>query len=209
VSQIRIVVLTAVFVAATLSIGAFAVVQVADADSREDRSGKRSRATATSSATSQARGGPTESASASASSEPEPEPKPGLVNFTAVAGDRRAADVAAMFDGFFSAINAGDYDRAMEFYDPAGQIDTTDPAERAAFAEGVATSTDSDIVLKAIAESPPDGKVIATVSFTSVQAPDKAPNGQTCTYWTVAYTLSQTDGAYRIFSGDASHDSCY
>lgn len=203
-SHIRVVLLTAVLVAAGLSIGAFAVVQIADIEPREERANKSRTPTA-----------PTTARAAGATPTAPPSPTPetagrlGLVTFTAVAGDQRAGEVATMFDEFFSAINAGDYDRALKYYDPAGQIDTTDPAERADFAEGVATSTDSDIVLKSLGEDPSTGNVVATVSFTSVQAPEKAPNGQTCAHWTVAYTLSQPGGAYRIFKGNASHDSCY
>jgi hypothetical protein len=191
------VLLTAVLVAAVLSVGAFAVVQVAHIGSEPTGSRSHGR-TAT----------PTPTGAAPRSSAPAPPDRAGLVKYTAVAGDDRAAEIATLFDSYFSAINAGDYDRALTYYDPAGQVDTSDPAERADFAEGVATSTDSDVVLRSLTGDPSDGNLVATVSFTSQQAADKAPNGQTCAHWTVAYTLTQPDGGYRIFKGTASHDGC-
>jgi hypothetical protein len=199
-SPLRVLLVTAAIVAAALTIGAFAVAQIVD-DPSEPRANNKRRTTQATSAPAS----PGPAGSGGHSSAPG---KTGLITYTAVAGDDRAAEAAEMFDEYFSAINAGNYDHALDFYDPSGQVDTTDPAERADFEEGVATSTDSEIAIKSVADDA-SGNLVATVSFKSVQAPDKAPNGQTCTYWTVKYTLTRPGGAYRIFKGVATHDSCY
>src|SRR5690242_5436402 len=54
-----------------------------------------------------------------ATSQPAPPSKVGVVDIGAVAGDPRATAVATMFDTYFSAINAKNYDAAIQAYDPS------------------------------------------------------------------------------------------
>jgi len=61
--------------------------------------------------------------------------------------DPRAADVAAMFDSHFSAVNAKDYAKAIAAYDPAGVINPNDANALTKFQEGVSTTRDRDILL--------------------------------------------------------------
>ncbi|BCB91512.1 hypothetical protein Psuf_088250 [Phytohabitans suffuscus] len=133
------------------------------------------------------------------------EPTPaavGLVDTSAVAADPLAPAVAGMFDRYFTAINARDYDLAVTHYDPAGVIDPGDPQERQAFAAGVSTTTDSQIRLLSIAPGGDGGTVLARIAFRSQQDPGYGPKGrerETCTRWDVTYALSTAaDGRYLI-----------
>jgi hypothetical protein len=81
----------------------------------------------------------------------------------------------------------------------------------AVFAEGTASTQDSDITLRSI-EGTDGGPVRALVSFRSRQDPGDGPKGrsqETCTQWEIRYELSHdTTAGYRIVRGKASHRSC-
>ncbi len=159
---------------------------------------------------------PTSSASASDSSPtagpttPGPTPttakptenptKVGIVDIGPVAGDSRASDVGRMFDTYFSAINARDFDTAVQVYDPSGSINPNDPNQRQTFANGVSTTTDSAASVQSIG---PDGSTVPVrITFVSHQQSGYGPKGrtsETCTHWDVTYLLSSPSaGQYKI-----------
>lgn len=135
----------------------------------------------------------------------------GMVDVSAVAGDARAVPVGRMFDTYFGGIDSGAIDQALRVYDPAGVVDPTDPAQAAAFARAVATSSDSDVALAELGDDGTgQGAVGARVVFTSHQAAGYGPppdTGQTCTRWDVTYVLSyDATAGYRIL-GNSRHTS--
>lgn len=143
--------------------------------------------------------------------EPLPERTVGLVAIRDTVTDWRAEDVARMFDTYFSAINRADYAAAAAVFDPAGSFDPRDPRQLRRFAAGLATTTDSDIVLSALATDI-TGQLVANVSFQSSQEPGYGPRGresETCTRWDVAYTLTETaPGEWLINRSRGSSTPC-
>jgi hypothetical protein len=111
--------------------------------------------------------------------------------------DPRTPQVAWTLNEYFSGINARDIARTLAVMDPTGVVDRTDPRQVEKFRAEVSTTTDSNIVLHLIrAES---AYTLAGVTFTSRQEAGYGPNGQTCTDWTLVYTLSATpQGTYAI-----------
>jgi hypothetical protein len=115
-----------------------------------------------------------------------------------------------MFDTYFSAINAHDFARALQFYDPAGKINPNVPKQRQTFADGVRTTADSEVTLLSIAGT---GPVQARVRFVSRQQPGYGPKArpnETCTRWDVTYRLtSPAEHQYRIFdAASAANQPC-
>ena len=126
--------------------------------------------------------------------------------------DPRAADVAAMFDSHFSAVNAKDYAKAIAAYDPAGVINPNDSAQASDFRQAISTTTDEQITLRSIGpDSSGRGVLAARVTFRSNQqagyGPRERPN-ETCTAWDVTYSVSQPGGVYKIFAGKATNAPC-
>jgi hypothetical protein len=133
----------------------------------------------------------------------------GLVDVSAVSDDPRSVDIGVMFDQYFSAINAKDYRRAIEVYDPAGVVDPANPADQRHFEQGVSTTADSEVRLLAI--QPGDGARVvahARVAFRSNQQAGFGPRGresETCTRWAVTYALTVPfGGQYRILGASAA-----
>ncbi|MCA2215392.1 hypothetical protein [Jidongwangia harbinensis] len=146
---------------------------------------------------------------------PEPTPEVpdqvGLVRIDAGLPDPPAAEVARVFDTYFSGINTKDYDSVRPVLDPAGVVDPTDDAQMAVFAEGTATTQDSDITLRSI-EGADGDPVRALVTFRSRQDAGDGPKGrsqETCTHWQIRYDLSHdTTAGYRIVRGKATDRPC-
>jgi len=155
-------------------------------------------------------GSPSSAGPAPASPEPRAAPsRVGLVDVAAVTADPRALDVAAMFDTYFSAINARDYDRAISVYDPGGSINPNDPVQRQHFVQGVSTTTEADVHLLSVGAG--DGGqtlVPARVTFQSNQQAGYGPKGresETCTRWDVTYALRlAAEHQYRIVRATAA-----
>jgi serine protease Do len=74
------------------------------------------------------------------------------------------------------------------------QAQTTEQA----FADGDATSYDSDVQVLDAAQI--DATTVRVgLTFTSLQAPDKGPNGESCDIWTIDYTVIEaSDGSWLI-----------
>ncbi|MEU4623055.1 hypothetical protein AB0G04_24165 [Actinoplanes sp. NPDC023801] len=133
-----------------------------------------------------------------------------LVTVHPAVDDPRAADVAAMFDTYFTGINERDYRAVARVLDPAGELDPGVPGQLKAFAEGTSTSRDSDVVLRRLT-SAASGRLRAEVSFLSRQKAGHGPPerpGETCTRWDVVYVLTADGGAYRMLRGDGTNQPC-
>jgi hypothetical protein len=129
----------------------------------------------------------------------------------ALVTDARAVQVATLFDSYFSAVSAKNFDAALALYDPNGDVDTNDAQQRAAFKKSEATSTDDQGVLKSLSPAGPGPVTTARISFRSQQAAGYGPAGdtsQTCSIWTLTYTLTYTDNKYLIKSATGSHTGC-
>ncbi|MDR7278132.1 zinc finger Ran-binding domain-containing protein [Catenuloplanes atrovinosus] len=117
-----------------------------------------------------------------------PPTRAGLVSIAPeAAADHRAAEIAALFDTYFTGINAHDPTVATRVFAPGGVVDPGDATQVAAFNADTATTQDSDVWLLAV-----DGDV-ATVSFTSSQAPGYGPPerpAETCTDWRLDFLLT-------------------
>jgi len=125
----------------------------------------------------------------------------------AAAREPAAASVASFLTGYFTAINAHDYQRFMPLLDR--QMRQTETARR--FAAGFRSTTDSGAVL--IGLSPVrGGRLAAIVQFTSHQSPADSPDHLACTHWTI--TLYLRPGGTGFLLGvpppgyQASHRPC-
>ena len=133
----------------------------------------------------------------------------GVVTIGPAVTDARATEIATMFDTYFTGINAKDYASVASVLDPAGTVDPTNQAEMDAFAAGTRTTQDSEITLVEISDSV--ANVLALVNFRSTQAPGAGPKGrtgETCTRWSINYTLTDGTGSYRILRGTATSRPC-
>jgi hypothetical protein len=114
-----------------------------------------------------------------------------------------------MFTTYFGGINDKNYDEVGSVLDPAGSVDPTDTAEMDALARGTRSTTDSDVVLTSVGDAS-GGLLTAEVTFVSHQDAGDGPRGrsaETCTHWTIRYTVSD-EGAYRIRKSKAASRPC-
>lgn len=134
------------------------------------------------------------------------------VDYSPVAGDDSAEDVAKMFARFFGAINQHHYDTALKYYDPdTGVVDLGSTAARDKWKQVMSTTKDSGFTLSDLSS---DGRyTLATLNFTSHQDPGYGPAGSpddTCDQWKITYQLTDSDG-YRIYKAPrdgVSYASC-
>ncbi|MEU6555875.1 lipopolysaccharide kinase InaA family protein [Streptomyces sp. NPDC046915] len=134
------------------------------------------------------------------------------IDYSQVAGDDAADDVAEMFARFFGAINQHRYDTALKYYDPGtGVVDLGSSAGRGKWKEVMSTTKDSDFVLSDLSS---DGRyTLATLNFTSHQDAGYGPKGSpddTCDQWRITYQLTESDG-YRIYQASkdgVSYTTC-
>ncbi|MGW1714052.1 hypothetical protein [Streptomyces sp. NPDC002156] len=144
--------------------------------------------------------------------EPVAEAPGASVDFSQVADDPKAQEVATMFAHFYGAINNRDYDKAMRRYDPHSKVVNIDSAKsREGWTRQMSTTKESDIALTGLSS---DGTyTLATMSFRSTQDPGYGPASSpddTCDDWTITYQLTHTKG-YRIVKAPkegVSHTSC-
>lgn len=121
--------------------------------------------------------------------------------------DARTLSVAAVFDAYFTAINTADYDSAWSLLSPRLRGPSS-----AALAKGDATSFDTGVSLRSVS-FPASDTARAHVSFTSFQAPEQGPDGDTCDLWDLDYTLTRSGGAWLIdrvrgHAGGPTHERC-
>ncbi|MVU75942.1 hypothetical protein GPX89_01630 [Nocardia sp. ET3-3] len=123
---------------------------------------------------------------------PAPVSLVGIVELApALAGDSRAIAVATTLNTYFSGINSGNYDAAINELDPSLR------GNRATFADGWATSSDRNIEVLEVDSGPS-----ARVTFQSTQAAGRGPRGledATCVNWDLLYTFSQPGSEYLIY----------
>jgi hypothetical protein len=124
------------------------------------------------------------------------------------ASDAQMAGIIVAFESYFGGINSGDYAQAYRVLTPGEQAKSSE----AAFAEGVSTSYDSDFAIlgSRVIRS---GVVDVGLAFTSIQAPDKGPDGDSCDNWTLVFRMVQQDdgrwliGPATAYQG-ATHTTC-
>lgn len=164
---------------------------------------------------------PTDTSTPTDTDTPTPTPTPtsspttsvGAVQIdSSLVNDPRAAQVATLFDTYFAAITAKNFDAVFALYDPSGDLNTSDQSQRDSFEKADATSSDDDGTLTALGPSGPGNTTTADITFRSRQqagyGPGDDPN-QTCTMWTLTYTLTYTsDGRYLIKSAKGTPASC-
>ncbi|MEY9934648.1 hypothetical protein ABH926_009316 [Catenulispora sp. GP43] len=150
---------------------------------------------------------------------PTPPPSPpattavGLVQIDpSLVGDPRSVQVATLFDSYFSDITTKNFDAVFALYDPSGDLNTNDQQQRDSFEQADKTSTDDNATLTALSPAGPGAATTADVTFRSQQAagygPGNDPN-QTCTMWSLTYTLTYTsDDKYLIKSATGTPSAC-
>jgi hypothetical protein len=115
----------------------------------------------------------------------------GPVAISPAANGPAAPHVAAFLSRYFQAINAKDYPAYRSMYDP-----TSNPAQsEAGFLSGYRTTQDYAITLVRLIPSGAGGW-LATVTFTSNQAPSASPTGTPCTRWRVLYVLAPAGATF-------------
>jgi hypothetical protein len=140
---------------------------------------------------------------------PAPQSGVGLVDIASVTSDTRAPGVAWTLNEYFSGINERDAARALAVMDPAGVVDRDDPRQAGRFRADVSTTTDSNVAVRWIRDDHPAVYVLAGVTFTSRQEAAYGPNGQTCTNWSLVYTLSVSPaGTYAIVRSAGTNAPC-
>jgi hypothetical protein len=108
--------------------------------------------------------------------------------------------VETLLSHYFRGINNHDYTEYQT---------TLDPAERArqsasAFAAGYATTTDLGMTLTSLA-SESNGRLTATVTFTSHQAAAQSVDKSTCNNWTLNLYLVRQGSGYLIGKAPAGY----
>lgn len=123
--------------------------------------------------------------------------------------DAAADDVAEVMATFFDSINTGDVEGAWNQYTPDFQDGL--PLER--FRTEVGTTYDAGAELVEF-DASDSGSAEARVQFTSLQAPDFAPDDEsTCINWDVRYEFERLNGRYRLDGaspgeGDQAYEPC-
>ncbi len=128
-------------------------------------------------------------------------PIPGL-------SDDASDGIRTALQTYFDGINSGDYESAWEVLSPRLQAGVSDDS----FAEGDATSFDSDETVLA-AHQVDDRSAKVALQFTSIQAPDSGPDGDTCDVWTLNYSMIEgNDGSWYMDAAKpyhgSSHETC-
>ena len=125
----------------------------------------------------------------------------------AAARDPAAASVASFLTGYFTAINAHDYQRFRPLLGP--QMQRTETPQK--FATGFRSTTDSGAILIGLSALS-GGRHAAIVEFTSHQLPADSPDHLACTRWTITLYLQPGGASYLIGipppGYQASHQPC-
>ncbi len=118
----------------------------------------------------------------------EPTPEPALsVDYSGVVDNPDSADMARSLSVYFDGVDNKDFSQAYAAYTPEWQARV--PFSQ--WAEGVSTTDHSNISLVSISYAA-DATPTVEVLFRSTQAADKGPRpGETCTDWSIAYTLER------------------
>ena len=134
--------------------------------------------------------------SCSTASGPDEDVQPGVPDSSA--STIAISDTVARY---FSAIDKADYSTSYALLGPAVQsaIGTLDQ-----FSSGQATTFDHNVTLHSVSQGS-DNSLQAWVTFSSLQAGDHGPqDGQTCSNWSLDYTMMPSDDGYLI-NGVGAH----
>jgi hypothetical protein len=121
---------------------------------------------------------------------------------------RASAGITSALETYFDGINTGHYRVAWNVLSPRLRAGST----LRSFADGDSTSYDFDQqVLAAHQITSTRGHV--ALEFTSLQASDKGPNGDTCDVWTLVYTMIEAPNGIWYIDATApyqgiSHTTC-
>lgn len=121
--------------------------------------------------------------------------------------DTTTQAVGQVLKTYFDGINSADYEQAWLMLSPRLRGPSW-----SSFAKGTSTSLDSEVALLSV--TPGAGQsVIAHVTFTSVQASEKGPDGDTCDNWDLDYTLIPAGDSWLIdkvlgHNGGRTHAAC-
>ncbi len=118
---------------------------------------------------------------------------PGAGDVPTTPSDPAVAAMAETLAAYHNAINAGDYLTAWEQFTPAEQQRVT--VDHLASAD--ATSFGFEVRIHQVTRLGTEEAVVY-VTFTSIQAPGYGPNGETCDYWTLDYTMRLIGGRWLI-----------
>jgi hypothetical protein len=145
---------------------------------------------------------PTEYVTTEPTFEPTPDPAPtpeptlgnDLVSITPEAAqDPAAPAVVELLTTYYRAINDHDY--------PTYQAQQTRTAQaqlsRPTFATGFRSTVNSEVVIQALTLTD-DGRLLASITFTSNQDAADGPKGQTCTHWSVGKFLKGRSPTFLI-----------
>lgn len=121
--------------------------------------------------------------------------------------DPASDSVVSFFTRYFEAINAAEYDRVWSMMAPGLRGESSDRLAR-----GLSTTLDTGVDVRSVT-SKPDGTVLAHVMFTSIQAADKGPGGDTCDNWDLDYLLVPVGDSWQIKAATGhrngrTHTSC-
>jgi hypothetical protein len=122
----------------------------------------------------------------------------------AAAAQPDAAAVGAFLDQYFGAINHHAYHAYVTLLSPKLQHAMT----AADFARGYRTTTDSAEALTGISNAA-NADLVASVSFTSHQAPASSVNGSACTRWTISLYLASNGTSFLIDQPPSSYHASY
>ncbi len=132
---------------------------------------------------------------------------PDLPTITGLTPDA-SAGISQAFATYFDGINTGDYAAAYNIFSP--NLRSRESLE--SFIAGDSSSYDFDATVIDAQQSSPQTASVA-LTFTSLQAPEKGPDGDACDNWTISYRmLKDTDGTWYIDGtapyGSSTHTSC-
>ena len=119
-----------------------------------------------------------------------------------------AQGIASAFATYFDGINAGDYASAYAILSPSVRSGTTEQS----FADGDSTSYDFGFQIVYVSQLDSNDVHIG-LTFTSLQASIKGPNGDTCDTWTLLYSMVKISGSWYIgstdqYNGTPEHQAC-
>jgi serine protease Do len=115
--------------------------------------------------------------------------------------------VVDFFTAYFGAINSADYDAVWGMLGPSLRGSSSQ-----GLGQGLSTTFDAAVQVRSVAGRP-GGKVLAHVQFTSFQAAEKGPDGDTCDNWDLDYLLRPEGESWQIAAvsghgNGATHSSC-
>jgi len=112
----------------------------------------------------------------------------------ALADRPETAEVVRLLTAYFTAIDERDFAALRRTLVPRPNLPQTD----AEFRRRYKSTQDTDVRLLGLG-STADGGLIASVSFTSTQAPADSPDGAApCLRWSIGYPMIRLDGVLRI-----------